>query len=162
MPLAAGDRQDAIRTVIPEVMYWGYRRMITRASLVQQLFAVGDAGELDWFGALLDENVVVHAPFGLSTEGLEAERESWRQAKAAMPDLRHEFQTVICDGSYESGRCVVTGTLRGEYGGFQAEAAPFRVDQAVFARIRAGKIVELWEIVDTASLVDQLRADGQA
>jgi len=131
-------------------------------SLLEQLFASGDAGELDQFSALLNETVVVHAPFGLSTVGLEAERESWRRAKAAIPDLRHEFQTVICDGGYESGRCVVTGTLRGEYGGFRAEAAPFRVDQAVFARIQDGKIVELWEIVDTGSLIDQLRADGPA
>jgi len=136
--------------------------MPTRTSLIEQLFASGDAGELDRFSALLVETVVVHAPFGLSTRGLEAERESWRQAKAAIPDLRHDFQTVICDGSCESGRCVVTGTLRGEYGGFRAEAAPFRVDQAVFARIQDGKIVELWEIVDTGSLIDQLRADGQA
>ena len=32
--------------------------------------------------------VVVHAPAGLSTVGLESERESWRKAKSAMPTLR--------------------------------------------------------------------------
>jgi len=129
-----------------------------RKTLIEQLFASGDAGELDQFSALLDQAVAVHAPFGLSTRGLEAERESWRQAKAAIPDLRHDFQAVICEGTFESGRCVVTGTLRGEYGGFRAEAAPFRVDQAVFARIQDGKIVELWEIVDNGSLIEQLRS----
>lgn len=130
-------------------------------SLLERLFASGDAGELDQFSALLHEGVVVHAPFGLSTVGLEAERESWRRAKAAMPDLRHDFQVALREGPYESARCVVTGTVIGEYGGLRAERAPFRVDQALFARIQDGKIAELWEIVDTDSLLTQLRTrDG--
>lgn len=136
--------------------------MSNRASLLEQLFASGDAGELDRFSALLHESVIVHAPFGLSTVGLEAERESWRRAKTAMPDMRHDFQAVIREGSYESARCVVTGTLIGEYGGLRANGAPFRVDQGLFARIQNGKIAELWEIVDTESLLTQLRARDQS
>ena len=135
--------------------------MTNRASVVEALFLFGDAGELDRFDALLAENVVVHAPFGLATIGLEAERESWRKARAAIPDLRHDLQLVICDGQCESARYVVTGTLRGEYGGFRAHAAPFRVDQAVFARLHDGQIVEMWEIVDTAALVSQLRLEAR-
>ena len=56
----------------------------------------------------------------------------------------------------EAARCVVTGTLDGVYGGLKAVGKPFKVDQALFARIRDGKIEELWEIVDTASLLGQL------
>jgi len=136
--------------------------MSSRASLVEQLFAAGDAGNLDRFSALLQEDVVVHAPFGLSTVGMDAERESWRRAKAAIPDLRHECHVVVSSGSYEAARCVVTGTLKGEYGGLRANAAPFHVDQGVFARIQDGRIVELWEIVDTGSLLAQLRAGDPA
>lgn len=134
--------------------------MSTRRSVLEELLRSGDAGDLDRLSALLDEHVVVHAPFGLSTVGVMAERESWRRAKAAIPDLRHECHAVICDGSHEAARCTVTGTLTGEYGGFRAEAAPFRVDQGIFARIRDGKIVELWEIVDTESLLAQIRASS--
>jgi len=133
--------------------------MVSRASLVAELFEAGDAGAFDRFSALLAESVVVHAPFGLATLGIEAECQSWRNAKAAIPDLRHELQVVVCQGPFESARYVVTGTLRGEYGGFRADAAPFRVDQAVFARLEDGQIVELWEIVDTEALVNQLRAE---
>lgn len=135
--------------------------MKPNASLLQQLFASGDAGDLDGCSALVHEGVVVHAPFGLSTVGLQAERESWRRAKAAMPDLHHDFQEVIREGSYESARCVVTGTMTGEYGGLRAKGAPFRVDQALFARIENGKIAELWEIVDTEALLTQLGARDQ-
>ena len=135
--------------------------MKTHASLLEQLFASGDAGDLERFTELLHENIVAHAPFGLSTVGRAAERESWRRARAAMPDLHHDFQLVVSNESFEAARCVVTGTFTGEYGDLRAQAAPFRVDQGLFARIEGGKIAELWEIVDTESLLTQLRRSPQ-
>jgi ketosteroid isomerase-like protein len=125
-------------------------------SVLEQLFTAGDAGELDRFDALLHDDVIVHAPFGLSTTGRDAERDSWRRGKMVMPDIRHEFQVVLRHGTMESARCVVTGTMTGEYGSIRAVNAPFRIDQALFARIRDGKIEELWEIVDAESLLRQL------
>lgn len=129
-------------------------------SVLQKFFAAGDAGAVDRFEAFLHENAIVHAPFGLSTSGLIAEAESWRKAKQVIPDLRHEFQLVVVDGAHEAARCVVTGTLQGELGRLTAVGASFSVDQALFARVRDGKIEELWEIVDTASLEQQLTVNG--
>jgi predicted ester cyclase len=134
--------------------------MKDRESVLEQLFTAGDAGNLDRFDDLLHSDVIAHAPFGLSTTDRDAERDSWRRAKLAMPDLRHEFQVVLRDGDMESARCVVTGTMNGEYGSIRAVNAPFRIDQALFARIRDGKIEELWEVVDTESLLRQLRANS--
>ncbi len=128
-------------------------------SVLEQLFAAGDAGDLDSFRTYLHQDVVVHAPMGLSTAGLVAEQESWRRAKSAVRDLHHQFLSVLQNGRLEAARCVVTGTLDGTYGGIAAVAKPFKVDQAVFARLRDGKIEELWEIVDTASLLGQLSSD---
>jgi ketosteroid isomerase-like protein len=125
-------------------------------SVLERLFAAGDAGDIDSFARYLHHDVVVHAPMGLSTTGLIAEQDSWRRAKSAMRDLHHQFQSVLQNGRLEAARCVVTGTLDGTYGGITAVARPFKVDQAVFARLRDGKIEELWEIVDTASLLSQL------
>jgi len=129
-------------------------------SVLERLFAAGDAGEFDNFATYLHHDVVVHAPMGLSTVGIVAEQESWRNAKSAMRDLHHQFLSVLQNGRLEAARCVVTGTLDGTYGGITAVAKPFKVDQAVFARLRDGKIEELWEIVDTASLLSQLTSDG--
>ena len=128
--------------------------------LLIRLFAAGDAGDLDAFDQYLHDDVVVHAPAGLSTAGLENERESWRKAKSAMPDLHHQFIDVFSSPTGEAARCVVTGTMRGSYGGFSSEGRLFRVDQAVFAHVRDGKITELWEIVDTAVLREQLSEAG--
>ena len=125
-------------------------------SVLERLFTAGDAGDLESFKDCLHHDVIVHAPMGLSTVGLAAEQESWRKAKIAMADLHHDFIAVIQDGDMEAARCVVTGTFDGAYAGVAAVARSFRVDQALFARIRDGKIEELWEIVDTASLLNQL------
>jgi predicted ester cyclase len=131
---------------------------MSKPSLLVRLFAAGDAGDLDAFDQVLHEDVIVHAPAGLSTVGLESERESWRKARSAMPDLHHQFMDVFSSPTAEAARCVVTGTMRGSYGGFSAEGRSFRVDQAVFAHVKDGKITELWEIIDTAILREQLDA----
>lgn len=124
--------------------------------LLELLFAAGDAGDVESFDKYMHPDVIVHAPAGLSTSGLDSEKESWRKAKATMPDLRHEFVDVLISPSSEAARTVVTGTFHGTYGGLSAQGRPFKIDQAVFAHIRDGKISELWEIVDVASLREQL------
>ncbi len=133
--------------------------MSASQSLLELLFAAGDAGDVDSFGLYLHEDVVVHAPAGLSTVGIESETESWRKAKTAMPDLHHEFMEVLTTSSAEAARTVVSGTMRGAYGGLTADGRCFSTDQAVFARVRDGKISELWEIVDVSAIKDQLAAD---
>ncbi len=130
--------------------------MGTARSLLRVLFAAGDAGEVERFHDLLRADVVVHAPFGLSTTGVAAEQVSWRRARDAIPDLHHHFEAVVVDEGFEAARCVVTGTLNGTYGGFSGTGRSFRIDQALFARTRDGKLAELWEIVDTGALVRQL------
>jgi len=127
--------------------------------VLERLLAAGDAGDVDSFATYLHHDVVVHAPMGLSTVGLVAEQESWRRAKNAVRDLRHQTLSVLQNGNLEAARCLVTGTLDGTYGGITAVAKPLKIDQAVFARLRDGKIEELWEIVDTASLLSQLSSE---
>lgn len=134
---------------------------MSNSSLLVRLFSAGDAGDVNAFSHYLHDDVIVHAPAGLSTVGLESERESWRKARAAIPDLHHQFVDVFSSPTAEAARCVVTGTMRGSYGEFSSEGRPFRVDQAVFAHVRDGKIEELWEIVDTAVLDEQLGAAGR-
>jgi len=124
------------------------------------LLAAGDAGDLASFDQCLHDDVVVHAPAGLSTVGLESERESWHRAKQAIPDLHHEVIDVLTSPGVVAARVVVTGTMHGSYGGLSAEGKPFKVDQAVFAYVRDDKIAELWEIVDVASLREQLGESG--
>ena len=133
--------------------------MCAAKSVLASVFAAGDAGDLNAFDRYMHEDVVVHAPAGLSTRGVDSEKESWRKARAAMTGLHHEFVDVFVTPSAEAARAVVTGTFDGTYGGLTAQGRPFKFDQAVFAHIRDGRISEMWEIVDVALLREQLSSD---
>ena len=121
--------------------------------------AAGDRGDVDEFDRYLHPNVVVHAPLGLSTTGVEAEKSVWADAKRAIPDISHAVQETLASDSTAMARVVVSGTLRGEFAGISAIGQSFEVDQAVVVHFRDGLIVEAWEIVDTGSLLRQLEAN---
>ncbi len=125
-------------------------------SLVARWLAAGDAGDVEAFDDLLHDDVVVHAPRGLSTGDLESEKQVWRDAVAAMRNLHHQVQEVVTQGNVEVARVIVTGTLRHDFAGVVATGRTFRMDQAVICHICDGKISEAWEIADVGSLVDQL------
>lgn len=125
-------------------------------SLVARWLAAGDAGDLEAFDDLLQSDVIVHAPRGLSTKDLDSEKQVWRDALAAMPDLHHQVQEVVSQGNVEVARVVVTGTLRHQFAGVTGTGGSFRIDQAVICHLYDGKIAEAWEIADIGSLVDQV------
>lgn len=125
-------------------------------TVVFRWLAAGDAGDFDAFDELLHADAVVHAPAGLSTTSASEEKEVWRDAREAMPDLRHEVQEVVVDGDVEMARVVVTGTLVGAIGGVVGTGRSFRIDQAVITHLRDGKVIEAWEIADIAALREQV------
>jgi steroid delta-isomerase-like uncharacterized protein len=129
--------------------------MEERSVLVRWLRA-GDSGDVEAFDALLHDDVVVHAPRGLSTENREQEKQVWRDALQAMPDLRHDVQEVVVQGHLEMARVIVTGTLRHDFAGVEGTDRSFRMDQAVIGHLRDGKIAEAWEIADVGSMIDQV------
>jgi ketosteroid isomerase-like protein len=124
-------------------------------SVLERWLAAGDHGDVDAFDELLHEDAVIHAPRGLSTSNREAEKQVWREALGAMPDLRHEVQEILSDGGIEMARVVVTGTLVNNFAGIDGTGRSFRMDQAVICHLRDGKVAEAWEIADVGTLVDQ-------
>lgn len=127
-----------------------------RKTVVFQWLAAGDAGDLDAFDQLLHPSVIVHAPAGLSTNSVEHEKAVWKEALAAMPDLRHDVQEVISDGDVEMARVVVSGTVETRFAGVEGSGRSFRIDQAVITHLRDGKVGEAWEIADIAALRAQV------
>lgn len=125
-------------------------------SVITRWLAAGDAGDVGAFDDLLLSDVVVHAPRGLSTKNLEAEKQVWRDAVAAMPDLRHEVQEVVAQGNVEMARVIVTGTLLHDFAGVSGGGRTIRMDQAVICHLHGRKIAEAWEIADVGSLADEV------
>lgn len=127
-----------------------------RDSVIARWLRAGDQGDLDAFDALLHEDVMVHAPGGLSTSGRAQEKDVWRAALAAMPDLHHEVQEVVAEEGVEMARVIVTGTMVGTFGGVDGTGRSFRMDQAVVVHLRDGMVKEAWEIADLTALKDQV------
>lgn len=128
-------------------------------TVVFRWLAAGDAGDLDSFDELLHPDSVIHAPSGLSTTSADEEKTVWKDALAAMPDLRHDVQEVLVDGDVEMARVVVTGTLTAAFAGVAGTGRSFRIDQAVIVHLRDGRVAEAWEIADIAALHAQV-SDG--
>ncbi len=128
------------------------------SATVFRWLAAGDAGDFDAFDELLHRDVVIHAPAGLSTTSADEEKAVWRDALAAMPDLRHDVQEVVVDGDVEMARVVVTGTMAASFAGVEGAGRSFRIDQAVITHLRDGKVIEAWEIADIAALRSQVGA----
>jgi predicted ester cyclase len=126
-------------------------------TLIHRWVADGDAGDLDAFDDVLLPDVIVHAPLGLSSTGVEAEKDVWRAAKAAIPDIRHDIREVFRDGETLVARAVVTGTLLGDFAGIRGTGRTFEIDQVLIAKVRDGKAYEVWEIADTGTLIRQVR-----
>jgi predicted ester cyclase len=127
-----------------------------RQTVVFRWLAAGDAGDFDAFDDLLRPDAVVHAPLGLSTTSVDDEKAVWKDALAAMPDLRHDVQEVLADGDVEMARVVVTGTMAASFAGVGGPGRSFRIDQAVITHLRDGKVAEAWEIADIAALRAQV------
>lgn len=124
--------------------------------VVSRWLAAGDAGDFEAFDELLHADVIVHAPLGLSTTNVEDEKAVWKDALAAMPDLRHDVQEVVVDGDVEMARVVVTGTMTAGFASIDGAGRAFRIDQAVITHLNDGKVVEAWEIADIAALRAQV------
>ncbi len=127
-----------------------------RQSVVFRWLAAGDAGDFDAFDELFHPDALVHAPLGLSTTSVEQEKAVWRDALAAMPNIRHDIQEVLAEGDVEMARVVVTGTMGASFADIGESGRSFRIDQAVIAHLRDGKVIEAWEIVDSAALREQV------
>ena len=126
--------------------------------LLQGYLAAGDNGDLDELGNYLHEDVIVHDPGGLTTKGLDHEKETWRKASKAMPGLRHEIQEVVIAGNVIAARVELSGALVGQFAGIAGRGQKFKIDQAIFMHIRDGKGVELWAIVDSENFRKQVEA----
>jgi ketosteroid isomerase-like protein len=132
-----------------------------RETIIYRWLAAGDAGDFDAFDELLHPDAVIHAPRGLSSTSRDAEKVVWQEALAAMPDLHHEVQEVVVDGDVEMARAVVTGTMVATFGGVEGRGRSFRMDQAVIAHLRDGRIEEAWEIADVGVLDLQITDEAE-
>lgn len=74
----------------------------------------------------------------------------------AFADFRFELHSVTADESIAAVRATMHGTHAGPWGDREATGRRIAVEHAFFLRIEDGLIVEVWELLDQATLTAQL------
>ena len=132
-------------------------------SVLRSYLAAGDNADYAEMTRWLDDRVVVHSPGGATNHGIGANIAAWVAAHEGLADLTHEIHEVIAQPPWVVARIVITGNHHGSFLGLASTGKSIRVDHALFARVADGRMVELWEIVDTGRALQQLGVmSGQA
>jgi predicted ester cyclase len=122
--------------------------------------AVDDNHASDW--SILDEYIaedfVAHNP---PIPGVSLDREGMKQAaeifRVATPG-RHEITMQVAEGDLVVSRIVGLGVHEGEFLGIPATNREVETEGIVIHRVRDGKIVEYWSVVDVARVLQQVGA----
>ena len=122
--------------------------------------AVDNNHTSDW--SILDEYIaedfVAHDP---PIPGVSLDRDGMKQAaeifRVATPG-RHEITMQVAEGDLVVSRIVGRGVHEGELLGIAATNMDVETDGIAIHRVRDGKIVEYWVVVDVARVLQQVGA----
>jgi predicted ester cyclase len=73
-----------------------------------------------------------------------------------IPDLHYEIQLLIADSTHVSCRLWFDCTPQGEFLGIDVAGRRVSFTEHVFYRFRAGRIEEVWSVIDTDGIRRQL------
>jgi steroid delta-isomerase-like uncharacterized protein len=115
---------------------------------------------VDRLDKLLDPRFRSHAPSGATFD-----RNQYRAAVdatlAAFPDLAITIEQQVAEGDLVATHWTAEGTHSGALFGLEATRRTVRVSAMHFHRVRNGRFVEHWEVIDLHGLLAQLtREDG--
>ena len=75
----------------------------------------------------------------------------------AFPDIIITFDDIIIEGNKVACRYILAGTHKGEFVDLQPTDKQFRVNGMTIFSFLDAKVIERWNLVDTLSLMEQLR-----
>ena len=128
-------------------------------ALIRRFIDAIDANDSnDW--SMIDEFVaedfVAHNPpapgVGLDREGLKQAAEIFRVATPGT----HDVAMQVAEGDLVVSRILGRGVHAGELMGIPPSNKPVETDGIVIHRVRDGKIVEYWSVVDVATILQQI------
>jgi steroid delta-isomerase-like uncharacterized protein len=121
---------------------------------VEEYQSKGDEAVLD---ELVGDDFVDHSPTPGLPEGKEGVRTLFGMLHAALPDMRAEIYDQICENMTVATRKSFLGTHQGDLFGVPATNKAVHIDVVDFVRVEDGRIMEHWNLVDSAGLMHQLQ-----
>jgi steroid delta-isomerase-like uncharacterized protein len=115
-----------------------------------------DSANWDILDEYIAEDFVAHNPplpgVSLDREGMKQAAEIFRQATPG----RHEIPMQVAEADLVVSRIIGRGRHEGELMGIPATDKEVETDGFAVHRIRDGKIVEYWSVVDVARVLQQI------
>jgi steroid delta-isomerase-like uncharacterized protein len=127
---------------------------MTVRDLVAGFYGALDGHDLDALDAMVAGDLVYH---GLPGRGdLPALKEVLGAFYAGFPDLVHEIEEIVVEGSLAAVRTTTRGTHLGAFLGHPPSRRRFAAPAQAMFRIEDGLIREVWETFDTIGMLGQL------
>ena len=131
-----------------------------KALIRRYIEAIDNNDSSDWsvIDEFLSEDFVAHNPplpgVSLDREGVKEAAEIFRQATAG----RHEIRMQVGEGDLVVSHVFGQGVHAGELFGIPATNNEIETEGIAIHRVRSGKIVEYWSVVDVAHVLQQVGA----
>jgi len=129
-------------------------------ALLRHLNEALNSGDLDLVEQTIDEvfhpDVHIRTPLRIDATGAALMKQVWSTLLQAFPDLHVEIEDLVAEGDRVVARNTVTGTHRGAYLGLPAAQRRITWSEIFIGRLRDGRVVETWGVVDVAAQMRQL------
>lgn len=127
-------------------------------TIVQNYFEqVWNNGRLDYLDDCLAEDVVEHPAQQIpGLNGRDSLKAIIGGARGSLPDIEITLHDSIAEGSKVVSRYTMTATHQNEFMGAPPTGKHLTVTGAAIYRLAGGRIVEIWNFIDTLGLMQQL------
>jgi steroid delta-isomerase-like uncharacterized protein len=119
-----------------------------------------NTGDVELISKATDEIVapdaLIHMPLPTEATGTQAFKQVWAMLLRGLPDLHLTIEDLIAEGDKVVMSNSITGTHQGEYMGLPPTGKSIAYDEIFIFRLRGGRIVEMWGVVDVLSQMKQL------
>jgi len=114
-------------------------------------------GNLDLVDVICAADYRLHATLS-GTEAIDRDqlKELVRSWRSSFEGGRIAIEDIVAEGDLVAARMRETGTHTGEFKGVQATGRKVSYGSMTFLRIRDGKIVEHWGLLDMPTLLQQI------
>jgi predicted ester cyclase len=127
--------------------------------IVRRYFARLDEDAISAIDEFVAEDFRDHTPAAGCSPDRDGLKESARRFLAAVPDGFHRIEELLAEDDRIAARIRGYGTHTGELLGRPATGRLITTAGLAMFRLRAGKIVERWSIVDNHGLMAELEKD---
>ena len=120
----------------------------------QTVFQTGDTEAID---VLVADDFVDHAPWPGHPATRQGFQSGMTEMRSAFPDLKIEPLKMIEEDDKVAVLVRISGTQHGEFMEHAPTGSTFDIEGVDILRIREGKLIEHWGVMDAEQMLAQLR-----